>query len=263
MRRLPLLLFLPVLLCQEASKLTIAQQEAFLQKAAIQKTKGAKKGTTGTVRATLSDGTTTHDASIQTIDENKPKFETASGTEYNFQDSFKLNIAAYRLAKLLGLESMVPVSVERTYNGKNGSFTWWIDNVQMDEVDRLHKKLTAPDKDKWAKQFLIMKVFDNLIYNVDSNATNILYEKDWNLWMIDHTRSFRRQPSLMNAKSMEKCDQVLVQRIKQLKEADVKAETGRWLEPRQISSVMARAKLIVAHCEAGGSSKQYEYLSNP
>jgi hypothetical protein len=167
------------------------------------------------------------------------------------------------LAKLLGLESMVPVSVERSYEGKTGSFTWWIDDVQMDEVDRLKKKLTAPDKDKWAKQFLIMKVFDNLIYNVDSNATNILYDKNWNLWMIDHSRSFRRQRALMNAKSMEKCDSVLLKRIRELKEADVKAETGRWLDPGQIRAVMERAKLIVAHFDAAGPSKQYDFLSNP
>jgi hypothetical protein len=54
-----LALVVPALLCQESPKISIAQQEMFLQKAVIQKTKGAKKGITGTTRATMSDGSIT------------------------------------------------------------------------------------------------------------------------------------------------------------------------------------------------------------
>src|ERR1039457_7037607 len=46
------------------SGLTRAQKEEFLLKAKIVKYQAAKKGITNTLRATLSDGTTTHDASV-------------------------------------------------------------------------------------------------------------------------------------------------------------------------------------------------------
>ena len=62
----------------------------------------------------------------------------------------------------------------------------WIENVAMDEVERLKRKAEDPDKDRWSRQYVIMQVFDQLIANTDRNQTNILYDKDWKLWMIDH-----------------------------------------------------------------------------
>ena len=49
-------------------------------------------------------------------------------------------MAAYRLDRLLGL-NLVPVSVGRLYRGHTAAFTWWIDDVMMDEGERLKKKL--------------------------------------------------------------------------------------------------------------------------
>ena len=62
----------------------------------------------------------------------------------------------------------------------------WIENVAMDEVERLKRKAEDPDKDRWSRQYVIMQVFDQLIANTDRNQTNILYDRDWKLWMIDH-----------------------------------------------------------------------------
>lgn len=254
-------LSLSSVLAQLAPVLTPAQKETFLQQASIQSSRGAKKGVTGTVRATLSDGTLTHDASIQTIDEVKQKFEGLSGTEYNFQDSYKLNIAGWKIARILGLQSMVPVSVERSYQGHQASFTWWVEDVQMDEADRMKKKLEAPSKDRWSRQFLIMKAFDNLIYNVDRNATNMLYDKEWNLWLIDTSRSFRRQESLQDVKILTHCDAELLASLKMLNEADLKKEIGQWVDPGQIRALLKRRTLLVNHFEAMGPEKLYQYLS--
>ncbi len=262
MRRtlLALVFALPAAWAQGIPVLSVEQQETFLEKATLKVAHAAKKGVTGTIRATMTDGATTHDASIQTIDETKAKFEGLTGTEFNFQDSYMLNLAGYRLGRMLGLESMIPVSVERSYQGKKASYTWWIDDIQMDEVDRLKKKIAAPDKDRWSRQYLIMKVFDQLIYNMDRNATNMLYDKNWNLWMIDHSRSFRMHEKISDAKSMEKCDRELLVRLKALNEADIKREMGRWLNKTQIKSLIARRNLIVAHFEKLGPDRLYEFL---
>jgi len=252
--------FASLIFSQEVPKPSIEQQEQFLKSAPVKSWKTAKKGITGTSRATLSDGNMTHDASVQLIDERKTKNETQSGVEYNFQDSYKLNIAAYWLGKKLGLESMIPVSVERSFQGKKGSYTWWIDDFAMDEVDRLKRKIHAPDKDRWGRQYLVMKLFDNLIYNVDRNATNILYDKNWSLWMIDHSRSFRRYDKLPDAKAMQQCDRQLLARLKDLNDDDVKAGIGKWVDSGQIQGLLARRKLIIKHCEAMGPSKLYDFL---
>src|SRR5437899_1261191 len=94
--------------------LTKDQIKQFLLTAKIVGGKHTGKGVTQPWRLTLSDGTITHDASFQAIDEHKTNMQFASGrSEMNFVDSYKYNIAAYSLAELIGLDDIVPVYVER------------------------------------------------------------------------------------------------------------------------------------------------------
>jgi hypothetical protein len=106
-----------------APTLTPLEREDFLLNAKIVSRKDLSVGVTVSQRATLTDATLTHDAHIQTIDERKVRFEGARGVELNFRDSYKFNIAAYRLDRLLGL-NMIPVSVERSVAGKHAAVTW-------------------------------------------------------------------------------------------------------------------------------------------
>jgi hypothetical protein len=80
------------------------QIKHFLLTAKVVGSKQSVKGVTQPWTLTLSDGTLTHDASFQPVDEHKTNVTLASGrTEMNFTDSYKYNIAAYTLAELLGL----------------------------------------------------------------------------------------------------------------------------------------------------------------
>ena len=151
-------------------------------------------GITGSSRATLRLGAEEHDAHFQAIDERKAIFE-ARGTELGFRDAWQDNLAAYHLDRLLGLD-MVPVTVERSVRGKRGALTWWIDDVILNEQARVAKKVTPPDPTSWNAQTLILRVFDELIANTDRNQTNLLIDKHWKVWMIDHSRAFRRTPDL-------------------------------------------------------------------
>src|SRR5713226_7356251 len=74
------------------TQLTREQMAEFLKTAKIVKSRYAGKGVTGSQRATLTDGTVTHDAHITTIDESKSEYKTDRGTELNFRDSYKYNI---------------------------------------------------------------------------------------------------------------------------------------------------------------------------
>ena len=124
----------------------------------------------------------------------------------------------------------------------------------------MKKKIVPPDKDAWSRQYIIMQVFDELIFNTDRNATNILYDKDWRLWMIDHTRAFRVSTSLRTPKSLEKCDRVLLTKMKGLQEDTVRKELGGWLRPMEIKGLLARRDKIVAFFEKGGDARLYDYL---
>jgi len=241
------------------SDLTYEQKEAFLRTAKLVSAKPAKKGTTDSVRVTLSDGKITHDASVQTIDDRKAVFHGASGTtEMNFKDTYEFNIAASELARLLGIDDMVPVSAPRSYKGMNGSFTWWIDDIMTDEEERLGKKQQAPDQTAWAKEINVMHVFDQLIYNTDSNATNLLYDTQWRAWFIDHSRAFRVQKTLQDVKMLTQCDRALLAKMKTLDEATLEKELKPYVNKDEVKGLLARRDLIVKFFEAQGESGLYD-----
>ena len=226
--------------------LSIADQEQFLKKAKVVRTRGVNVGITGTSRATLTDGVVTHDASIQTIDEYKQRFEGTQGTEFNFRDTWRYNVAAYRLDRLLDL-GMIPPSVERSYNGKVGSFTWWVDDVLMDEGARLKKKVEAPVAKTWNEQMWHVRMFDQLIYNVDRNLGNLLIDTEWRIWMIDHTRAFRVYKVLKAQGNLSRMDRRLLERLKALDKATLKKTMDDYLSPSEIDTLLKRRDLIVQH----------------
>ena len=150
------------------ANLTKDQIKQFLLTAKIVKSKQSSKGITNPWRLTLTDGTITHDASFQKVDEHKINAQLGTGSEMNFVDSYKYNIAAYTLAEMIGLDDMLPVYVERKWGGDPGSLSWWLP-VKMDDVERHRQKITPPDLDAWNNQMYKIRVLDQLVY--DSEPT--------------------------------------------------------------------------------------------
>ncbi len=123
-----------------------ARKAELLRSAPIVNAVPAGKGVTDSWRITLQEGELTHDAHFQSVDERATKKEVAGHVELLFRDSYRYNIAAYRLARLLRLDDMVPVSVERKWRSKEGAMTWWVDDVMMDEIERIEKRLLPPKR---------------------------------------------------------------------------------------------------------------------
>ena len=123
---------------------------------------------------TIHHGNITHDASFQTVFERKNNITFSTGrTEMNLVDSYLYNIAAYKLAVMLGLGSMMPVTVERKSGGEIGSLSWWLP-VQMDEGERMREKIRPPDVEAHNRQMHKMRVFAELVYDTDRNIGNVL-----------------------------------------------------------------------------------------
>ena len=228
----------------DESTLNKEQIKQFLLTAKVVKSEQAKKGITQTLRLTLSDGTVTHDASFQKIDEHKPRMELASGTELGFVDSYKYNIAAYQLAEMLGLDDMVPVYVERKWKGDSGSLSWWLP-VKMDEKERVAQKIAVPDPDAWNNQMYKVRVLDQLVYDSDPNLTNVLITEDWKIWRIDFTRAFRLHKELKGVSDLSHCDRQLLAKLKALNQDELLERTKHYLTKDEVKALMARRDKIV------------------
>ena len=226
-----------------ASTWGCTEMEAFLHAAKVGRQHELPVGITLPTRATLDDGTRTHDAAFQIVDESKVTMTTTSGTELNFRDTWKFNVAGYELAKLLEL-NMVPPYVEREVSGKPASLSWWVDGAMM-ELDRYKRKLNPPDIGSWNQQMYAVRVFHELIYEMDPNLSNLLITGDWQILMIDFTRAFRLMKEIRHPKDLVMCDRRLLTRMRALTPDVVQQKLGKWLKKEEGEAVVARAGLIV------------------
>ena len=250
-----------------AAALSPEQMERFLLTAKLVSSRAAGDGITNSQLATFTDGTITHDVHIQTIDEFKMVVSTPRMSEVNFRDTYRYNIAAYRLAMLLGMDN-VPMSVERNINRRLASVTWWIDDVLMSERERVKRDDEGPDPSRYAMQVHLRRVFDELIQNRDRNLGNIVWTKDWKMWLIDHTRAFRLSEDLVNPALLQRCDQSLCAALKTLTVDRVKTAVGRSLMSNEIEALVARAGALVKHfdglvAERGEGRVMYTLMRQP
>jgi hypothetical protein len=227
--------------------LSAEAMERFLLKADITATIKVSKGVTKARQVRMTDGTLTHDAQVQDVDISLPIFEVdPKHTEVNFKDSYRYNIAAYRLSLLLGLDN-VPMSVERTVQGKPSAVTWWIDDYMMEEGDRmkLKEKRYGPVPARTLNYLALLNLFDELIQNRDRNAGNLIWTTDWKMWMIDHTRAFRLGKDLLKPNSLERCDRMVYDKMKELTAPRLAEVMGKTLTKDEIGALLVRRDAIV------------------
>lgn len=234
-----------------APDLSVEQIKSFLKHAKVVATRSTSKGVTAPKRLTLSDGVTTHDAVFQAIDDHQNVASLGGGgrqsfTELRFVDSYKYNIAAYEISRLLGLDGMMPVYVERRWNGQTGSISWFVPTL-MDESDRLKRKIEPPNPIEWNYQMYRMRVFSSLLRDTDRNLTNVLITPDWKVMMIDFSRAFRLQPELLHAKDLSRIDRRLLAKLETLTRAEARQVTVDFLTHQEVDAMIVRRDLLVAH----------------
>lgn len=184
-------------------------------------------------------------------------------TEIHFTDRHQYDQAAYRLDRELGL-SLVPVAVPRHVRGDSGTLIFWVDDV-FDEKTRIVDQLKPPTTRKLNHQLACMRLFDALIYNIDRNSGNILYsQSDWQLHLIDHTRSFRLTRELPEdfLTIPTTLPRSLYDRLGRLEERRLQRLLKGLVNRGQIRALMRRRDLIVEKIErdrrAYGDAKVFQ-----
>lgn len=219
--------------------------EEFLKKAKVVRVRAIGTGVTLPEKATLQLDGVERFAAFKTIDEKRAGITQLSTgpPEVNFQDSWQTEIPAYVVDRIIGL-GMVPATIERRINNKTGSLQWWVVSM-MPEAERAKLKVEPPDKEAFEREVLRMRLFDELIANVDRHANNILITHDFKLRLIDHSRSFRAQKSLRNAQQLTRFSKALLEGIQRLNYQDLRKVTGKYLVDAQVRTVIERRDLIL------------------
>src|SRR5688500_16931632 len=161
------------------------------------------------------------------------------GYSKGFMESYKAEIAAYKLDRLLQL-NMVPPIVERNMNGKNGAAVYWVENVRPWSVE---KPPQGPEP-KWSLQLTRMKMFDLLIANIDRNQGNLIYDHDWHLFLIDHSRAFTGKKDLKGIAPLGRVDRQLWNRMAALTLDDLDRVLEKWVGDKEKKMILQRRDLM-------------------
>lgn len=244
---------------------TEEEAEAFLVEAEVTSHREIGTGVTSPWKLVLEkDGLKVH-AAFNYVNERAEKQDLGDDTtELFFVDSYQADIAAYKLSRLLGVK-MIPPGVERKVEDKVGVVRLWIE-----ELESYREWLDAggsgqPGSWYLHRQLKDQKTFDLLIRNLDRNATNINWDPDWNLWMIDQTRSMGRLPEL-DAKEkadFKGCSRDLFEAMKALDPKTVKRELGDYLSTFEIKALMKRRDKLIKLIEREGGEKILFNYSDP
>jgi hypothetical protein len=223
-----------------------AEIERFLAGARILSNEPIPEGITKPRKLLLeADGVRAHAAFRYHHDEDR-NVRLGDGTRQTFFiDSFRNEVAAYRLSRLLGMRNLPP-AVLRTVDRKDGSLQLWIEGARTQEVLQEEgirvpvDKLLRRNRQSWD-----MKVFDNLINNIDRNAGNIVWDQDWSLWLIDHTRAFARSRELLRAADVSHCSRALFAALETLDEETLETRMEGLLGRYEIRALLVRRDLLV------------------
>lgn len=231
---------LPVYSAPDGSPIQGPELEDFLRRADVTAVRPINKGVTKPRRLTLQLNGTRRDAAWKVINDAKTGITTLSRgeREIGFEDTYRTECAAYELDKLLGL-GMVPATVERVVSGERGALTLWVDNT-ITEEERRKRNLLPPDPEPWSRQVFKMRMFDNLIYNTDRNLGNSLITEDWQLYLIDHSRSFRRNTSLRTPDELARFSRSMLEAMSRLDEPTLRERLGRYVTVFQIQALLQR-----------------------
>jgi hypothetical protein len=158
---------------------------------------------------------------------------------HGYWDSYKAEVAAYELDKLLGMH-MVPPAIERTIQGETGAAIMWLPSVRS--VKETGGRM--PVGVIWGKASRRMVTFDNFIGNRDRNAGNILLGVPGELLLIDHSRAFETDKRL--PRKVERVDADLWTRIEAVTRPDLDRVLGRWVDPPAIDAMLERRQRMAA-----------------
>jgi len=237
--------------------------EEFLRTARVVDRARIGGGLTRPERLTLTDGTRTHCAIWKTIDEHRMGLrQLEGGVEFDFRDSWRHEVAVYELDKLLGL-GLVPPTVERRIDGRDGSLQIWVEGA-MTENARRKKGLVAPGIEAWNAQMHRVRLLHQLAYDTDfRNPDNVLVDPAFRVYAIDFSRAFRIQTGLLEPGDLVRFSRATLERLAAVDRPTLDTRLGRWLDKAQITGLLARRDKILALVKQRVAEKGEEAVLDP
>ncbi len=259
-----LLLFLPVLAAgQEATATgsgegrwlgpdgqplpfaTVEEVLEFLRTAEIVSQKELTGGINRPLKVRLRQDGVEANAIFRIVDIQRKRAKLDGKIVTDFHDSYIYECAAWEMSRLLAIDS-IPPCTKRRIQRVDGTMQLWVENA-MTEKKRREIDAKPPDQLRWMRQKQTMRLFDALIYNFDRNQGNMLIDSEWKLWLIDHTRSFRRSPAVENLDKIIWCERGIFERLEKLDKKTLNRRLKSLATGVQVSLMLKRRNKLIDH----------------
>ena len=206
------------------------------------------RGVAGSIKLVLKVGETRFHAVFRAIDRTEKGEVSSTRKRVSYRDSHVFEVAAYEVDQMLGLRR-VPPAVRRTLDGLDGSVQIWMEETSPEDVLLQEGRLAPPDVGNWRRQKRAMWVFDALIANTDRNRGNLLIDRSWRLWFIDHTRAFGESTRLLKVDRIKVADRQQWLALRKLDEPTLRQRLEPYLTSKQISRLLRRRAKLVGHLQ--------------
>jgi hypothetical protein len=223
-----------------------AEFEEYLKTAEVTRMEDIPVGVTKPIRCYFAPGGPVESMAFKKV---------ATGRQTGIWESYKSEMAAYEIDKILDLQ-MVPPTVEKRVKGDLGAAVMWVGSVKSFKQMGGPPTPPAQHMESWNRQMSKAKMFDNLINNQDPNLGNWLVDPAWNLILIDHTRAFAPGKNLVH--KLNRVDRALWEKMLALDLPPLKAVLDRHLDGGQVKDILGRRdkmkqeidKMVAARGEA-------------
>jgi len=162
--------------------------------------------------------------------------------------SWRYEIAAYKLAELLGLDIMPP-TVERPVEGTPGALQLFVeDSLSARDLERL--ALRPPDPTAFRQALDEIRVFEILTGDACGDKDDTLVDKEsWKVCRVDFSEAFPADPALDETCPLERCPRRLYERFLRTPRTMVETKLKGNLSDSEINSLCERKKRIVARLQ--------------
>ena len=210
--------------------------ETFLKTARIVEIrKDREPGRTLPWRVVLDDGTTRATAMFKYIDRPRP---------LDFPDSYKYELAAYAMSRLLGLE-IIPPTVARTVDNTSGALQWYLEGC-LSEHDRERAKLEPPDLDAFLKRLDEIKIFELLAGDeCQDKDDTLIHKEDWKVCRVDFSEAFPAAATISEDCPIGRCSRRLFDRLQETSRGHLADHLRRLLNESELDALWARQRRII------------------
>lgn len=193
-------------------------------------------GRTDFWKVTLNDGYLQRVAVFKYIDRSRPHL---------IPDSYKYEIAAYILDKLLDL-NMVPPTIKREIEGQTGSLQLFLSQDEIfSESERIRKNIEPLNPEIFKHDLIDMGIFEILTYLDPRQMSDIKIDiKSWHVYRVDFSEAFAPVPDLLKNREIVGCSKNLYRHMKNLDTDELEKKLDEYLNQEELQALIIRLKLV-------------------